>query len=154
MPDTQVKPQDRVVGVLTLLLGAVLYYETYNFRTVDWDWMGLPFWPRLVIAFLMALGAYFAFRGSVDTGPYKTLNPKAFLVLAGAVFYVSLIDVIGYAIMTPLFIGTYSWFLGPKTRRAAIEAVVIAVLGTLIIFYVFKEVLYIQFPEGLLEEQM
>jgi len=154
MADSQKINQDRVVGLVALAIGAVAFQETYNFQTVDWDWMGLPFWPRLVIGFLATLGVYFALRGSLDNGPFNRLEPRAFLVLAGGVAYVALIETVGFAIITPLFIGVYSWLLGPKTRRAAVQAVVIAVFGTLIILYVFKEVLYIQFPEGLLEEEL
>ena len=154
MADQSKRAQDRIVGILMMLVGVVMYYETYSFKTVEWDWMGLPFWPRLVISFLCALGLYFTVRGSVDNGPYRDMQHKAFYVLAGVVVYVALIEPIGYAIVTPIFIGLYSWSLSPKTKRAAIEAVVVGIVGTLIIFYIFKEALYVQFPEGLLEEKL
>ncbi|MFT5450089.1 MAG: hypothetical protein ACI9DC_005292 [Gammaproteobacteria bacterium] len=154
MSEKPARPQDRIVGAVMLMLGAVLFYETYSFKTVDWDWMGLPFWPRLVIGFLCALGVYFVLRGSLDNGPFNRLNPRAFLVLIGGSIYVGLIQTVGFAIMTPLFIGIFSWLLGPRTPRSAVHAIITAALGTLIILYVFKEVLYIQFPEGLLEEEL
>ena len=137
-----------------LAVGAVLFYETFSFRLVDWDWMGLPFWPRLVLGFLGALSVLFVVRGSLDDGPSQSLNPRAFLVLAGGTLYVTLISVVGYVIVTPVFIAAFSYALGPRTRRGVVEALVTATVATLLIHYVFNELLYVQFPEGLLEERL
>ncbi len=146
--------QDRLIGVAMLVIGAVLFYETFSFHRVDWDWMGLPFWPRLVLGFLALLSLLFVVRGSLDDGPFQKLDPRAFLVLAGGVVYVALIPIVGYVIVTPLFIALYSFVLSSRSRRNAVEAVITAAVASLIIYYVFKESLYVQFPEGLLEEEL
>lgn len=138
----------------TLLIGAVLFYETFSFRRVDWDWMGLPFWPRLVLGFLMLLGVIFIIRGSLDEGPFNSLNAKAFLVLAGGAVYVALIPVLGYLIVTPVFIAGFSYALGPRTARSVLQALLVAAIATALIYSVFTEALYVQFPEGLMEEQL
>ena len=148
------RAQDRAVGVATLLIGAVLFYETFAFRRVDWDWMGLPFWPRLVLGFLMLLGVFFVVRGSLDEGPFNALNPRAFLVLTGGTVYAALIPVLGYLIVTPLFIAAFSFALGPKNLRGVVEALLVAAAATAIIYSVFTEALYVQFPEGIMEERL
>ena len=40
--------QDRLVGIVILVLGAFLFWATFSFKTVVWDPLGLPFWPRIV----------------------------------------------------------------------------------------------------------
>ena len=65
-----------------------------------------------------------------------------------------LLPIVGYVIVTPLFIALYSFVLSSRSRRNALEAVITAAVASLIIYYVFKESLYVQFPEGLLEEEL
>lgn len=148
------KSQDRAIGLVTLAVSALLFYETYSFRVVEWDAMGLPFWPRLVLGCLGGLSLLFVARGSLDDGPHQLLDARAFAVLGGGVLYVALIPLIGYVIVTPVFIAAFSFWLGPRTGRSALQATLTAAIATAVIYYVFKESLYVQFPEGLLEERL
>jgi hypothetical protein len=142
--------QDRLVGLLVLLVAAVLFVETFNFKTVNWDPLGLPFWPRVVLALLAILGGYLVVRGKLDQGPFQPLEWRAFVVLGGALAYVLAIDVVGWLVATPLYLVLFHLALGGISRRHLLEALVIAALATLLIWYVFQDLLYVQFPEGTL----
>jgi len=58
--------QDRLLGLIVLLVAGFLFVETFNFKTVDWDPLGLPFWPRVLLVLLAVLGIYLVIRGSLD----------------------------------------------------------------------------------------
>lgn len=142
--------QDRLVGAVMLVGAAFLFAWTYTFRTVEWDPLGLAFWPRVVLGLMLVTGGYLAVRGRLDDGPFKPLQPRAFLVLGGVLGYVFAIDLLGYLIATPLYIVAFHLALGGVSTRHALEAVVSATVGTALIYYVFHEALLVQFPEGLL----
>ncbi len=75
-------------------------------------------------------------------------------MLVGGTLYVALIPVLGYLIVTPIFIAAFSFLLGPKNARGILEALLVAIIATAIIYSVFTEALYVQFPEGLMEEKL
>jgi len=142
--------QDRLVGLIVLLVAGFLFVETFNFKTVDWDPLGLPFWPRVLLALLAVLGIYLVIRGSLDQGPFQPLEWRAFVVLGGALAYVLAIDVVGYLIATPLYLILFHLALDGFSRRHLIEAVIVALIATGLIWYVFQDMLFVQFPEGVL----
>ena len=149
-----IRAQDRAVGLVLVFAGAFLFAWTWTFRVVQWDPLGLAFWPRVVLGLMLVAGAYLVVRGSLDEGPRQPLQPRAFLVLAGIVAYVLLIEPVGYLIVTPLYIVAFHLELGGVTARHAIEALVSAAVGTALVYYVFQDVLLVQFPEGLLAEPL
>lgn len=148
--EPRIKAQDRVVGLVLVIAGAFLFAWTFTFRVVAWDPLGLAFWPRIVLAFMVIAGVYLIVRGSLDAGPHRPLQPRAFLVLGGVVAYALLIEPLGYLIVTPLYIAAFHLALGGVTVRHVVEALVSATVGTALVYYVFQDLLLVQFPEGLL----
>lgn len=146
--------QDRVVGLVLLAAGAFLFAWTFTFRTVEWDPLGLAFWPRIVLGLLLAAGAYLAVRGRLDGGPLKALQPTAFLVLGGILAYALLLGPLGYLVATPLYIVAFHLALGGVSRRHVVEALISATVGTALVYYVFQEALLVQLPEGLFAEPL
>ena len=142
--------QDRLVGLIVLLVAGFLFVETFNFKTVNWDPLGLPFWPRVLLALLAVVGVYLVIRGSLDQGPFQPLEWRAFVVLGGALAYVLAIDIVGYLIATPAYLILFHLALGGFSKRHLAEAVTMALIGTGLIYYVFQDMLYVQFPEGVL----
>jgi hypothetical protein len=142
--------QDRLLGIAIVVIGAFLFWQTFSFRTVNWDPLGLPFWPRILLGLLGVVGVYLIVRGSLDRGPFLRLEPRAFVVLAAAVVYVLAIDILGFLVATPLFLFGFHLALGGITRGHLVEAAIVAACGTSLIYYVFQEALWVQFPEGIL----
>ena len=142
--------QDRLVGIAIILIGAVLFWQTFSFKTVNWDPLGLPFWPRILLGLLGIVGVYLIVRGSLDRGPFLRLEPRAYVVLAGAVVYVLAIDIVGFLVATPLYLFAFHLALGGVTRAHLVEAAIVAACGTGLIYYIFQDILWVQFPEGML----
>jgi len=144
-------PQDRKFGILILAICVPLFIETLYFPTRMYVPLGVAFWPRLLLGFLAACGAFLVFRGSLDKGPFDRLNPKAFIAVGIAMVYVILLDAIGYLLLTPVFLFVGSCILAGKIdRKQIITGTIVAVLGTGITYLVFHDGLYVQLPEGLL----
>lgn len=143
--------QDRVVGISVLIVGAILLWETFSFRPSNWDPLGIAFWPRFLLGALSLIGVYLIVKGSLDEGPYERLNWRAFIVLAGGVTYICLLETIGFILLTPPFLFLAVICLGGSLSKArVIEAVLVAVGGTLFIQLVFVKGLRVFLPEGLL----
>ncbi len=144
--------QDRLVGLVLVIGGSLLFWRTYSFHIVDWDPLGLAFWPRIVLGLLIASGAYLILRGSLDDGPFQKPVAKAFAYLAIIGAYAILMAPIGFLIATPVFIVAFHLSLGGWSFRNLIEACILAAVCTGFIYYVFQDLLLVQFPEGLLQE--
>ena len=142
---------DRWVGLVCLALGVALYAETFSFHRVDWDPLGLPFWPRVVIGLLAVASLWLVAKGRLGTSPPEALAPAAFAALAGMVGYAALIPELGFYVATPLFLFLFQVAIGGLARRRLVEAVVVAAVGTLAVWVVFTALLEVQFPLGLLE---
>ncbi len=142
--------QDRLIGIAIVVIGAFLFWQTFSFRTVNWDPLGLSFWPRVVLGLLGVVGAYLIVRGSLDRGPYHRLEWRAFVVLGGAIVYVLAIDIVGFLVATPLYLFAFHLALGGVTRGHLVEAAIVAACATGLIYYIFEEALWVQFPEGML----
>lgn len=144
--------QDRIVGIGLLIVSVILLRETFDFRTNEWEPLGMAFWPRILLGSLSLIGVYLVIRGSLDQGPFETLQPKAFLALLAGVGYVLLLPYIGYAILTPLFLFLTSLVLTEKrSGRRLAESGIMAAAGSIVIYLVFQYGLLVQLPEGLLE---
>ena len=149
-PCTMGKNQDRIVGIVILLIGGFLFWETFSFRKAEWEPLGMAFWPRIILVMMGIIGVYYTIRGSVDKGPYQKVDPRAFLILLGGIVYVLLLNLLGFLIITPVFIFSFSILLGGTNRSNIIRAVCTAVICTIGVYLVFQKGLLIQLPEGIL----
>ena len=143
--------QDRAVGISILVAGTVLFWETLSFPSTNWDPLGIAFWPQFLLITMMSIGVYLIVKGSLDDGPFERINWRAFIVLAGGVIYICLLQTIGFLLLTPPFLFLAVLCLGGSlTRTRILEAVLVAGGGTLFIHLVFVKGLRVFLPEGLL----
>jgi putative tricarboxylic transport membrane protein len=134
---------------------------------------GPELWPKIVLALL--LGAAFwgiveaLFRAPADNGVASTLVRQAtrsagrdadakeapegaigrpIFAIAGIgamIAYVAVLPYLGYAVSTCLLLLTIMLLAG---YRRPVRALLIAVLGTLVFFFVFQRIAYISLPLG------
>ena len=143
--------QDRIIGVTILIVSLFLLWETFSFPPPNWDPLGIAFWPRVLLGTLLLIGSFFIIKGNLDNGPFERLDWRAFAVLSGGLLYISLIESVGFILLTPFFLFVAVLSLGGElTRPRLIEAGLVAGLGTLVIHLVFVKGLRVFLPEGLL----
>jgi len=147
----KIRNQDRIVGIVILLVGAFLWWETYSFRTTEWEPLGMAFWPRLILSLMGVIAVFFVVKGSVDDGPYMSVNPRAFLILLGGLVFVLLMSYFGFLLVAPVFIFMFTAMLGGFNRRNLIHAAITAILCTIGVYLIFQKGLLIQLPEAFWE---
>lgn len=143
--------QDRVVGVGILLGGVVLFGQTFFFKELPWEPLGMAFWPRALLAMLGIIAVYLIIRGRLDEGSSEGPNWRAFCALATGVAYILALPVFGFVLLTPPFIFIAVLLLANSLdRRHLLQAALTAAFGTAGVYLVFHVGLEVQLPEGLL----
>ena len=141
---------DRWIGIVLIVLCGFLFYETFFFRTFDWDPVGMAFWPRVLLAVIAAVSVWHIIVGNAG-GTAEPLSRRAFVVFAGAMVYVALLETVGFLILTPIAIFAYSLWLRPLSGRAVLWGVVLAGVGTAALYFLFQEGMTVYLPAGFLE---
>ncbi len=121
----------------------------------------LAFYPRLLGWFILAasliilLHAFLRRDERTDKGSQtiQIIKNGAFLKrLAGSILlvtiYLSLISIVGYLILTPIFLYSFIIFLGDREKW--IMALMASILLTGSVYFFFWILLYIPLPEGIL----
>jgi len=150
MPDGSNFPFDRCVGIVLLAASAGLLYDTFFFRTFDWDPVGMAFWPRVLLATLALVCVWLIVKGRIGSEAADRFTPRAFTVFAGGAVYVLLLGYLGFFVATPLVLFAYSCWLRPLSVRAVATSAVVAVLGTVLVYAIFEYGMEVILPRGTL----
>jgi putative tricarboxylic transport membrane protein len=143
-------PFDRCVGIVLLAASAGLFYDTFFFRTFDWDPVGMAFWPRVLLATLALVGVWLIVKGRIGSDAVERFTARSFVVFAGGVVYTFLLGYLGFFIATPLALFAYSCWLRPLSARALATGAVVALLGTGLVYAIFEYGMEVSLPRGLL----
>jgi hypothetical protein len=143
-------PFDRWLGVALLAIGAGLFYDTFFFRTFDWDPVGMAFWPRVLLATMAMVAIWHIVKGRVGAEVAERFTPRAFVVFGGGVAYVFMLDYLGFFILTPAALFAYSLWLRPVSMRAIVSAGFVAVFGTGLVYAIFEYGMDVILPRGIL----
>jgi|GEM_PF-5020421 len=142
---------DRWVGIFFLVVCAGLFYETFFFRTFDWDPVGMAFWPRVLLGVLAVVSVWHIVAGNAGGQPMEAFTRRAFVPFIGGMAYVLLLDPLGFFILTPIAILLYSLWLRPFSGKALLTAACLGIAGTAVIYLIFEFGMNIYLPRGILE---
>lgn len=147
------KSADRKISIVFILLAIgylILSYQLppYPFVPIDSDLV-----PK-VLGFLLIALSIILF---LNTKPKEQEEKKSsvsrqdlrifILVTVLIILYISLLEVIGFVIVSMLFIFSCSWLLGYKNFK--VNAMV-SILFPITVFYIFNYLLQINLPSGML----
>lgn len=122
-----------------LLFGAlVLLAETFRFRTVPWDPLGMAFWPRIQLGLLAAVivARLWHLRKSVDQD--KGGFAQGVGILAACIGFVLGVASLGVYLATPLFFALFGVLRSAENRvRHVITALWAAVIMLLAVWLLF-----------------
>jgi putative tricarboxylic transport membrane protein len=142
---------DRKIGIGLLIIVLVLFAETFTFPMRPHIILNTDFWPRVLLALLGGISCFLIWKGNLDGLNVVPMHIKAFSVVGFCILYVLLLELIGFIILTPIFIFVGSITLSKKRNiPRMIEAGVVALVGSAATFFIFQEGLLVQLPEGLL----
>ncbi len=142
---------DRKIGIGVLLIVIVLFAETFTFPMRPHITLNTDFWPRVLLTMLGGISCFLIWKGNIDGLKVDPMRLKAFGVVGFCILYVVLLDLIGFIILTPIFIFAASIALSKiRNARRMIEAATTAIIGATATYLIFQEGLLVQLPEGLL----
>lgn len=139
---------DRWMGAVLLVIGALLFFETFSFKTFEWDPLGMAFWPRVLIGALAVISIWHIVVGNVG-GAMEPITRRAIAMLFGCFAYLGGLVYLGYFVMTPLMIFATGLWLRPFTTRAALFSAVNAVFGTALVYAIFELGMSVELPRGI-----
>lgn len=149
MRDGSQMPFDRWLGIGLLVIGAVLFYDTFFFRTFNWDPLGMAFWPRVLLGALALVSVWHIWKGRIGNEEGERFTPRAFVVFGGGVLYVLGLDYLGFFVATPLVLFVYSLWLRPVSARAVVSSAAVAAVGTGLVYAIFEYGMEVILPRGI-----
>ena len=152
------KLNDAIFGVVLLLLGIVILVHVQSFPKIPGQQVGPALFPGLISAGLVVAGVLLVISGLrarragerwftlADWMGSRGHFTAFAAVLLGGVAYVWLAGPVGFLLLAPVLLFVWMAAFGVRPARAAL----IAVIGTLAIWYVFYKLLRVPLPWGVL----
>lgn len=146
---------DLVTGALAIGVGLVTLMASRSIKAMAGESLDPRTLPAMVAWAMILAGAGIVYSGWryrgapvpvhwPDSHGSRRLAVTAVLLL----FYVALIEPVGFPIVTAAFVAAHSWYLG----RYRIWIAILGGLATgLVAYYVFMQLLELTFPLGLIE---
>lgn len=152
------KINDAVFGAVLLVLGLALLLHVQSFPRIPGQNVGPALFPGSVAAALVVCALLLIVSGvrSRAQDPWfvglpwmrSTRHAWAFIAVIGStIAYILLADSVGFLIVAPLVL--FAMFVAFGVGRGT--AVIVAVVGTLVIWYAFYKLLRVPLPWGVLE---
>ena len=120
--------QDRVAGVVILLVCTGLFYEGWHYPTES------KVFPLGLLIFLMIGAVIMIARPAKALEKEQGDNKKVYLTVILCVAYVSLVDFIGYFVATALFMTAFMAMVGLRSIRLYVATIIGINLGLYLLF--------------------
>ncbi|WP_126425430.1 tripartite tricarboxylate transporter TctB family protein [Brevibacillus marinus] len=148
------KKTDFFVGIALILLSVAVWITSGSFPSVGETDVGPSFFPRLiagglVLLSLIMIAGSFRHRQDNDKDAAPTLWGRTILGFVCMFAFLALIYIGGFHLATPLFLFGFMWLYGYRKPMASI---LVAVLVTLFIYFIFEVLLQVPLPAGVLFE--
>lgn len=159
---------DAFASVFLLAVSVLMFIATYNIQQMTVSAIGADFAPRLVagglfiLSFIMLItsirkqknpAAQAEEESDEDTEADQSvpISKKSVLLTIGLLIgYVALIPIIGFLLMTVVYLFLQMYILAEKSQRRIVLFLVISVISSGVIYYCFKNIFYLRLPAGIL----
>lgn len=140
---------DRVLGGVLLVLIAVLFAETFNFRTRPHVPLNTAFWPRVILGLLAAVALTLVIRGRIGNEDHEEFAREALTVFVSAAAFVVALSYFGFLLASGVLVAAgFVWLSEDRTARTWIAGALFGGLATASVYALFKFALKVQLPEG------
>lgn len=121
---------------------------------------GADFMPKIVAGLLLLCSLGFLIQSIRAPRQEKTEEKKKFdyvplmrfgIALGLLILYVALLKSVGFIIMTALYIFAQSLFMVPREKRSVLRSGILAVVTSLLIYFIFTKGLNMVLPLGILD---
>ncbi len=151
------KVNDAIFGALLLVLGLTVLVHVQSFPKIPGQNVGPALFPGIAAAVLIACSVMLILAGArsrAHAAWFELLpwvrSPRhagAFIAMvASTIAYIAFAETVGFLIIAPLML--FAMFIAFGVRP--VTSVVVAVAGTLLIWYAFYKLLRVPLPWGVL----
>lgn len=151
------KKENYTIFIFLIVLSSAVTYSAFHIPPGGELGFGADFMPKVVGILLVFCSLGFLVQGlraERDEKRAGRLNwtpvIRFFVALGLLVLYTALIKPVGFIIMTIFYIFAQSQFMVPPEKRSFMRSAVIAVVSSLVIYFVFTKGLSMALPGGIL----
>ena len=162
------KYEDVFSGVLLLIVSVIMFFTAYSFEALTVSLIGPAFMPQIIAVIMAIFSVVIAVNGfkkskaaggeidmpaSVEEEliitEKKSYKP-VLISLALMIAYVVLLPYIGFLIMTVIYIFLQMLILSHVTHRKIWLFLLISIITSATIYYLFRNVFYVMLPTGII----
>lgn len=162
------KYEDVFTGVFLLVVSVIMFFTSFSFEALTTSLVGPAFMPQIIAIFMAIFSVIIAvsgFKKSKDANQENTLpkqeeeeliitekrSYKPVLASLGLMIaYVALMPYIGFLIMTVVYIFLQMLLLSHVTHRKIWLFLLVSIITSAAIYYLFRNVFYVMLPTGIL----
>ena len=167
-----IKYQDVISGFFLLIVSVAMFAVTFSFEALTVSKVGPDFMPKIIASMIMIFsiiiianglkkakvhnentGAYQESQGddtkSVSKDEKKNLLP-VMMTLGLMIGYFVLIPILGFLLMTALYLFLQMLLLSHKSNRKIWLFAILSIATSALIYYVFRSVFYVMLPTGII----
>jgi len=152
-------------GVFLFLIGLGMYLTTFSFKVLTASKIGSAFMPQLIAISICVISIFIIVTGfkksklskveevDQDLEAEKDDLPNylpVFLSVVLMVVYLYLMSLVGFLIMTALYLVLQMYVLSDRAKKKIPMFIIIAIISSGSIYYVFRTIFHVMLPSGLL----
>lgn len=148
------KPINRKIGLVLAGFAGLYLFLSYQIPSYSYALVDADVVPKGLGFLLLLLSILLFLQKKVETEQEKqkrTIPKKEIYILLGVaafiLIYIFLLEIVGFVIMTSLFVFTCSSFLGYKNYKTS---ALVAIIFSTLIYFLFNYLLLIHLPPGVL----
>lgn len=149
------KKHDAICGIIGMIIAVVLYAASVNIGRIENQTIGADFVPKLTAILLFVLSGILFYNGmkqpvSAKKDDFKHNYKGTFLMFILLCLYVAALDTLGFIISSMIFLFFSLLLLTRKEEVHYVRFVIISVVGSVVISFLFTEVFGVNLPAGIL----
>lgn len=167
-----VKYQDVLSGVFLLIVSVIMFVATFSFEALTVSKVGPDFMPKIIASIMMIFSIIIIFNGwkkvnvqNENTVPNQSIKEKdtksvskekkysflpVIITLGLMIGYFILIPILGFLIMTALYLFLQMLVLSHKSNRKIWLFVIISIATSALVYFIFRSVFYVMLPTGII----
>ncbi|AOT72079.1 tripartite tricarboxylate transporter TctB family protein [Geosporobacter ferrireducens] len=152
--------REAIYGIVFFIIAAAYYAASFNikiYQSYGDSGVDSRFLPQLLGIFLMILSTIQIVKGiklvriyEGDRVAEKIISIKVILTVAFIVLYVALMPVVGFLIMTAVYLFFQIILLMPPDNKKYLLALEISTIFSIVVYFLFVQVLTLILPRGIL----
>ncbi|MCM3571382.1 tripartite tricarboxylate transporter TctB family protein [Neobacillus mesonae] len=146
-------------GIFLLLLGIGMYLTTFSFKELTSSKIGPAFMPQIISIFICIVSVFIIVNGFKrlkflnESKEEQVEKPAYFPVVLSLVLmigYLILMPSLGFLMTTTLYLFFQMYLLANKSTRKIPVLIIISIVSSVVIYYIFHSLFYVMLPSGIL----